>query len=104
MLIVYAKTNGIPIIAMVSIVSRVFSEDAALYIVRLYSGEIEEIRKLGNKPTAKRAIRLRIAAADERKAKKSLPRFISLGMLAMASILRIANEKNAGCCLKGSTM
>lgn len=89
---------------MVNIVSRVFSEDAALYIVRLYSGEIEEIRKLGNNPTAKSAIKLRIAADEERKAKKSFPLLISLGMLAMASIFRIANEKNAGCSLNGSTM
>ena len=89
-----------PISAMISIIFKVFCDDAALYIFKLYSGLFEARTKLGNMPNANRESNAAIDAHEERKAKNSFPLEISLGIFAIASIFKTARINNAGNSLK----
>src|SRR3989338_3172657 len=85
-----------PIKAITSMIFRVLGLEAALYTVRLCSGFGRECTMLGNMLMPKSAIKKTMAAAEERKAMKSLFSEISRGILATAMTLRIGTAKNTG--------
>ena len=58
-------------------------------MVKLLAGFGFDITIFGKSPIANRASKAAIAAQEERKALKSLPCVISLGMLATANIFKV---------------
>ncbi len=67
---------------------------------KLYSGLFDAKTKFGNTPNANNDSNAAMEAHEDRKAKKSRPLEISLGMLAIDNIFKTASTNNAGKSLK----
>jgi hypothetical protein len=68
MIAVYVRTKGIPISAMIAIISSVFLDDAALKMVRLHSGLRLETIRFGYSATINRKTNAAIEQQEVMKA------------------------------------
>src|ERR1022692_449641 len=75
---------------MVSMTASVFGEEEALWMFRLLAATGLLNTRFGYISSPNSPINATIARQDERNARQSRPRWISRGMFAMASMLKIA--------------